>query len=129
MSNKFLYWFSSVQFSHSVVLDSFWPHELQHARLPCPSPTLRAYSNSCPLCWWCHIHWNNTTLDTVDTQKPLWKLMLPASFLLLKMWLLQYLKSIWAHIIFWLDNAVSNNANYFLHSLFHRCFYLIFYFV
>jgi len=34
--------------------DSFWPHRLQHARLPCPSPAPRAYSNSCPFCWWCH---------------------------------------------------------------------------
>ena len=34
--------------------DSLWPYELQHARLPCPSPTPRAYSNLCPLSWWCH---------------------------------------------------------------------------
>ena len=34
--------------------DSLWPHELQHARLPCPSPTPRVYSNSCPSSWWCH---------------------------------------------------------------------------
>ena len=34
--------------------DSLQPHGLQHARLPCPSPTLRACSNSCPLSWWCH---------------------------------------------------------------------------
>ena len=33
---------------------TLWPHELQHARLPCPSPTPRAYSNSCPLSRWCH---------------------------------------------------------------------------
>ena len=39
--------FSSVQFSHSVVPNSSWPHELQHARLPCPSPTPGVYSNSC----------------------------------------------------------------------------------
>ena len=32
----------------------FVPHGLQHTRLPCPSPTPRAYSNSCPLSWWCH---------------------------------------------------------------------------
>ena len=38
----------SVQFSHSVMSDSLWPHGLQHARLPCLSPTPRAYSNSCP---------------------------------------------------------------------------------
>ena len=34
--------------------DSLWPHGLPHARLPCPSPTPRACSNSCPLSWWCH---------------------------------------------------------------------------
>ena len=45
---------SSVQFSRSVVSDSLWPHELQHARPPCPSPTHGAYSNSCPLSRWCH---------------------------------------------------------------------------
>ena len=38
----------------SVVSDSLWLHEVQHARLPCPSPTLRAYSNSFPLHQWCH---------------------------------------------------------------------------
>ena len=43
----------SVQFSRSAVSDSLWPHGLQHARLPCPSPTPGAYSNSCPLRWWC----------------------------------------------------------------------------
>ena len=46
--------FSSAQFSHSVVSDSLQPCGLQHARPPCPSPTLRAYSNSCPLSRWCH---------------------------------------------------------------------------
>ena len=45
---------SSVQFSRSVVSDSLQPHGLQHARLPCPSPAPRAYSNSCPLSRWCH---------------------------------------------------------------------------
>ena len=44
----------SVQFSHSVMSDSLQPHELQHARLPCPSPTPRACSNSCSLSRWCH---------------------------------------------------------------------------
>ena len=42
------------RFSHSVMSDSLWPHGLQHARLPCPSRTPRAYSNSCPLSRWCH---------------------------------------------------------------------------
>ena len=46
--------FSSVQFSCSVTSDSLWPHGLQHAILPCPSPTPGASSNSCPLSWWCH---------------------------------------------------------------------------
>ena len=46
--------FSSVQFSCSVVSDSLWPHELQHARPPCPSPTPGVHSNSCPSSQWCH---------------------------------------------------------------------------
>ena len=45
---------SSVQFSFSVMSDSLWPHGLQHARHPCPSPTSRAYSNLCLLSPWCH---------------------------------------------------------------------------
>ena len=45
---------SSVQFSHSVVSDSLQPRGLQHARLPCPSPTPGSCSNSCLLSWWCH---------------------------------------------------------------------------
>ena len=45
---------SSVQVSHSVVYDSLWPHELQHARPPCPSPTPRIHPNPCPLSQWCH---------------------------------------------------------------------------
>ena len=44
---------SSVQFSHSVMSDSLWPHELQHTRPPCPSLTPRVYPNSCPLNWLC----------------------------------------------------------------------------
>ena len=46
--------FSSVQFSHSVVSDSLQPHELQHARPPCPSPTPGVHSNSCPSSRWCY---------------------------------------------------------------------------
>ena len=44
----------SVQFSRSVVSNSLWPHELQHARAPCPSPTPGVYPNPCPLSRWCH---------------------------------------------------------------------------
>ena len=50
----YIYMYVSVQFSRSVVSDSLRPHELQHARPPCPSPTPRVHPNSCPLCRWCH---------------------------------------------------------------------------
>ena len=46
--------FSSVQFSHSVMSDSLRPHELQHTRPPCPSPTPRVHPKPCPLSQWCH---------------------------------------------------------------------------
>ena len=46
--------FSSVQFSHSAVPDSLRPHELQHARPPCPSPTHGIHSDSRPSSQWCH---------------------------------------------------------------------------
>ena len=46
--------FSSVQFSRSVMSDSLQPHELRHARPPCPSPTPGVYTNSCTSSWWCH---------------------------------------------------------------------------
>ena len=49
-----LWTFCSVHFSGSVVPASLQPHELQHSRPPCPSPTARVYPNSCPLSWWCH---------------------------------------------------------------------------
>ena len=52
------YYFSSemfsVQFSHSIVSDSLWPHEPQHTSPPCPSPTPGVHPNPCPLCQWCH---------------------------------------------------------------------------
>ena len=62
--------FSSVQFSHSVVSDSLWPHGLRHARPPCPSSIPRDYSNSCPLSWWIH--------PTISSCRPL--LLLPSIF-------------------------------------------------
>ena len=46
--------FSSVQFSHSVVSNPLWPHESQHARPLCPSPTPGVHSNSCASSRWCH---------------------------------------------------------------------------
>ena len=53
--------FSSVQFCHSVMSDSLWPHESQHARPPGPSPTPVDYSNSCSLIRW----WNSAVLSSV----------------------------------------------------------------
>ena len=61
LGRKYQYWIgvtagrvSRLQFSRSVLSDSLWPHGLQDARLPCPSTTPRAYSNSYPLNQWCH---------------------------------------------------------------------------
>ena len=59
-------WVGSVQFSHSVMYNSLWPHELQHARPPCPSPTPRVYSNSCPSSRWCH-----PASDAIQSSHPL----------------------------------------------------------
>ena len=59
-----------VQFSHSVMSDSLQPHGLQHARLPCPSPTPGACSNSCPSSRGCH--------PTISSSRPL--LFLPSMF-------------------------------------------------
>ena len=61
----------SVQFSHSVMSDSLWPHGLQHANLPCSSPSPRACSNTYSLSWWCH--------PTILSCHPL--LLLPSIFL------------------------------------------------
>ena len=47
-------WFISVHFSCSVMSDSLWPHEPQHARPPCPSPTPGVPPNPYPLSQWCH---------------------------------------------------------------------------
>ena len=51
---SFSMYISSVQFSHSVMSDSLQPHEPQHARPPCPSPTPRVHQNVCPSSRWCH---------------------------------------------------------------------------
>ena len=53
-SFKMVDYFSSVQFSRSVVSNSLRPHGPQQARPPCPSPAPGVYSNSCPLSQWCH---------------------------------------------------------------------------
>ena len=52
--NVLQFTFRSDQISRSVVSDCLWPHELQHARPPCPSPTPGVHWDSCPLSQWCH---------------------------------------------------------------------------
>ena len=61
LSEKHFTSISSVQFNHSVMSDSLWPQGLQYARLPCPSPTSRACSNSFPSRQW----WNPTISSSV----------------------------------------------------------------
>ena len=51
---RWIFYQPSVQFSHSFISNSLQPHELQHARPPCPSPTPGVHSDSCPLSQWCH---------------------------------------------------------------------------
>ena len=63
-------WIASFQFSRSVMSNSLWPHELQLARPPCPSPTPGVYPNSRPLSRWCH--------PTISSCHPL--LLLPSIF-------------------------------------------------
>ena len=65
----------SVQFSCSVMSDSLWPHRLQHARPPCPSPAPGVYSNSCPLSWWYH---STISSSVIPLRHPLF--LLPSIF-------------------------------------------------
>ena len=62
---------SSVQFSYSVVSDSLQHHESQHARPPCPSPTPRVHSNSCPLSQWCHSAISSCVIPFTSCQQSL----------------------------------------------------------
>ena len=48
------HWYIHLLLLYQSVSNSLQPHGLQHTRLSCPSPTPRAYSNSCPSIWWCH---------------------------------------------------------------------------
>ena len=63
--------FSSVQFSCSVVSDSLWPHESQHTRPPCPSPTPGVYPNPCPSSWWCHPAISSSVVPFSSCPQPL----------------------------------------------------------
>ena len=62
--------FSSVQFSCSVMSDSLQPHESQHARPSCPSPTPRVYSNSCPSYRWCHLTISSSVVASPPAPNP-----------------------------------------------------------
>ena len=62
-----------ILFSCSVVSDSLWPHGLQHARLLCPSPSPRAYSNSCPLSWWCYTSISSSVVPFSSQHQGLFK--------------------------------------------------------
>ena len=64
----------SVQFSGSVMSNSLQPHESQHARPPCPSPTPRVHSNSCPSSQWCHPAISSSLIPFSS-----WSQLLPAS--------------------------------------------------
>ena len=61
----------SVQFSRSVLSDSLWPHELQHARHPCPSPTPGVHPNSCPSSQWCHPAISSSVVPFSSCSQPL----------------------------------------------------------
>ena len=63
--------FSSVQFSVSVMSNSLWPHESQHASPPCPSPTPGVYPNSCPLSRWGHPAISSSVIPFSSCPQPL----------------------------------------------------------
>ena len=65
---------ASVQFSRSVMSNSLRSHGLQHARPPCPSPTPRVYSNSCPLSWWCHPTISSSVVPFSSNLQSFWAL-------------------------------------------------------
>ena len=59
-----------LQFSRSVMSNSLWPHEPQHTRPPCPSPTPGVHSNSCPLSWWCHLTTSSSVIPFSSCPQP-----------------------------------------------------------
>jgi len=63
--------FSSVQFIHSVMSNSLWPHESQHARPPCPSPTPGVHSNLCPSSRWCQPAISSSVVSFSSCPEPL----------------------------------------------------------
>ena len=67
----YLYHIRSDQINHSVVSDSLWPHESQHARSPCPSPTPGVHSDSHPLSQWCHPAISSSVVPFSSCPQPL----------------------------------------------------------
>ena len=84
--------FSSVQFSHSVVSDSLRPHESQHARPPCPSPSPGVHSDSCPSSQWCHpaISSSVTPFSSCPQSLPASKSLPMSQLLMQQKWLRYY---------------------------------------
>ena len=81
--------YTELQFSHSVISDSLQPHESQHARPPCPSPTPGVYPNPCPSSRWCHpaisssvvpFSTHTHTYRTYDTTKAKYICLQPARY-------------------------------------------------
>ena len=79
-------WFSSVQFNHSFMSYSLRPHESQHDRPPCPSPTPRVYSNTCPLSQWCHPAISSSVIPFSSCQRGSVRLQEDAQLWILPSW-------------------------------------------
>ena len=110
-----------VQFSHSVMSISLQPRGVQHARLPCPSPTPRACSNSCPSSQWCHPTISSSVIPfssclqsfPAEAEAPiLWP---PDA----KKWLIGKVYLTWKEIKFSLEHLVSTLMHEELESCLH----------
>ena len=91
--------FNSVQFSRSVVSDSLQPHESQHARPPCPSPSPGVHSDSRPLSRWCHPAISSSVVPLVAS----------------------YILSVVLSSVFWLERLICLHFNY-CNSLLSLCY-------
>ena len=95
-----------IQFSHSVVSDSLWPHESLHARSPCPSPTPGVHSNSHPSSRWCHPAISSSVIPFSSCSRSL-----PASESTY-----MYI-SIYIYIWFWWRRSTCSQAHMFLQKV------------
>ena len=93
-------------FSLSVLSESLWPHGLQHASLPCPSPSLRVCSNSCPLSQWCH---PNNSISVLSFSSCLQSFPAPGSFPMSRLLSLELTKNV--NLMILLSNFVSYHCN------------------